>query len=312
MVGTGGFASRHLGTLAALDEEITVVGHVSRSAPRADAAASRWGGRPFTNVADLLAREAVDAAWITVIPAAHGGIEEALIDAGVPFLVEKPLAADPDTPERLARKIHAQGLVTAVGYQWRAMDTVEWVRDLLTETPPRMIRAAWHGGTPPPAWWRKEAESGGQIVEQATHLIDIVRALVGEIEVVAAAEDRRSRPAYPEMDVASATTVLIRAGPDGTPGVVTATCLLDGASEEAAVEFACDGRRIRITRAGAMVDGGGTRTERRLGNDPVVEQNRAFLAAVRAGRRDGPYSTYDDALKTHRVCMDARAAARTA
>lgn len=312
MIGTGGFARRHLAALAAVDVETTLVGHVSRSAERAREAASRWGGRPYTSVQDLLAGERVDAAWITVTPAAHGPAEEALIEAEVPFLVEKPLAADRETPERLAAAIEARALIVAVGYQWRAMDTIPWVRELLTETPPRMVRAAWHGGTPPPAWWRRESQSGGQLVEQATHLFDVVRALVGELDIVAAAEDRRPRAAFPDLDVASASTVLVRAGPEATPGVITATCLLDGAETEAAVELSCDGRLVRITRSGVTVDGGGVRTERRLRTDPVEEQDRAFLTAVADGRRDGPYSTYGDALRTHRACMDAREAARGA
>lgn len=309
MIGTGGFARRHLTALAGL-EDVRVAGHVSRSAERAEAAAARWGGRPYTDIEALLAHERIDAAWITVPPGAHGPPEDALIDAGVPFLVEKPLAADRETPERLADAIAARDLVVAVGYQLRAMDVLPWMRRLLEETPPRMVRAAWHGGTPPPAWWRREDASGGQLVEQATHLFDLVRTLVGEPTVTAAHEDRRPRADYPDMDVAAASTVLMRVGPDGVPGVLSATCLLDGAEEEVGLELACDGRRVRLTRTSVTVDGGGERCERRLGGDPVAAQDRAFLQAVRDGRPDGPYSTYADALKTHRLCFDARDAAR--
>ena len=45
------------------------------------------------------------------------------------------------------------------------------------------------------------AESGGQVVEQATHLYDAARFLVGEGEVVAATSARAARAGFPDADV---------------------------------------------------------------------------------------------------------------
>lgn len=51
-----------------------------------------------------------------------------------------------------------------------------------------MVKGTWHASTPPPAWWLSQGRSGGQFVEQATHLL-------GEAVVTHAVADRRERRA---------------------------------------------------------------------------------------------------------------------
>ena len=185
IIGTGGVAQRHLGVLAPLPD-LEVVGHVSADAARAEQQAARWGGRPYVNLAQMLDREQPGAVFLCVTPDRHGPTELALLERRVPFFVEKPLAVDLALADKLAPLIAASGLVVGVGYKFRALDTLDRVRELLGETPPRMVLGAWHDALPPPPWWRQASRGGGQIVEQATHLVDLARHLVGEAEVVAA------------------------------------------------------------------------------------------------------------------------------
>ena len=112
LIGTGYIAGRHAAALTGLGVEI--VGHVGRSG--VEEAAARWGGRAYRDTAGLLAREEVDAAWICVPPAAHGEIEDALIERGVPFYVEKPIGVDLDVARRVDRALRDRGLMAGVGY----------------------------------------------------------------------------------------------------------------------------------------------------------------------------------------------------
>ena len=63
---------------------------------------------------------------------------------------------------------------------------------------------------PRTAWWRRADQGGGQVVEQATHLYDLGRHLVGEAEVVDAVSihDRPTDP--PDADVADSTAAILR------------------------------------------------------------------------------------------------------
>ena len=304
MIGAGGFARRHLDVLAG-EPGVHVVGHVARTRDSAHAHAVRYGGRAYDDVPALLADERVDAAWISVPPGAHGAVEHALIDAGVPFLVEKPLSADAETAEGIASAVAASGLVTAVGYHWRALDGVAVVRERLAAGPPvRLVTAAWHSSTPAPAWWRLEAESGGQMVEQATHLIDLALHLLGDAEVLHAAEARAPRAAHPDADVAEASSATLRFA-SGALGVVTATCVL-AASDTVELRLHREGELIVITQDAIAIDTGAERRVLRHQADPVAVEDSAFLAAVRTGDATLAICSYAEALRTHRVAQRVR------
>lgn len=307
MIGTGGIARRHLGVLAN-EPEVEIVGHVSPTAAHAAAAAERWGGRPYTNYRALLQHEAPDAVWICVPPDAHGALEHDLIAAHIPFFVEKPLALDRRTAENIAAAVERNGMSAGVGYHWRALDTLAEVRRTLVDNPPHMVLGAWHDATPPPHWWHKQAQSGGQIVEQATHLVDLARHLVGEATVIAGSAGHLDRPAYPALDVATHSAALVRFN-NGATGVFTATCLLNSAAA-VQVQLVCDGLLITITQASVTYDRGRERREVRTGNDPFITENRAFLDAVRRSAPSVLLSSYADAFHTHQLCCRMRDAAR--
>lgn len=307
LVGTGGIAQAHLRTLAA-EPDVEIVGHVSRSRERAEAAAQRWGGGAYTSLTNLLSTVQVEAIWITTPPHIHGELELELIEHGVPFLVEKPLAADRETPEKIAAALQASGLLAAVGYNFRAMDTLAGVRESLAANPPSLIMGNWNDKTPPPAWWHRQSSSGGQMVEQATHLVDLARYLVGEASCTAASAVYRDRGAYPDLDVDTSSAALLKFA-SGAQGVFSATCLLHGPTD-VSLKFVCDGMLITLTREGAVYESAQERREVKLTNDSIKSENQAFLAAVRSGDRSSVFSDYADALLTHRLCFDILEASR--
>src|SRR5439155_537865 len=144
IVGTGGVARRHLGVLRQI-ENIQLVGHLSNDSTRAAGQADEWGGRGFTRLPDLVNSTQPEAVWVCVTPERHGALELELIARDIPFFVEKPLAVDVATAEAVARALaEAGGPVVAVGYKFRALDTLPRTRELLQETPARMVLAMWH------------------------------------------------------------------------------------------------------------------------------------------------------------------------
>jgi myo-inositol 2-dehydrogenase / D-chiro-inositol 1-dehydrogenase len=301
VIGTGNIARRHLGVLAS-QPDVELVGVVSPTPEHAGAAAQKWGGRPYTNHEALLRQEDVEAAWICVPPGAHGPLERDLIERGIPFFVEKPLSADRRTANEIASALQASGLVAGVGYHWRALDTIPEVRRVLADNPARMLIGAWHDAVPPPEWWRYQATSGGQMVEQATHLFDTARTLAGEARVMSATATRHGQAAYPKGDVADVSAALLRYD-TGATGVYTATSLLGGLAT-AHLQLVCEGLLITITRDGVTYDTGKDRRRVPVGNDPFLDEDRAFLAAV--ARRDPGLliCSYAEALRTHRLCFD--------
>lgn len=300
-VGAGWVANRHLAKLVE-EAGVELVGHVSPVPKELEAATKRWGGRGYGSVDDLLKNEVVDAAWITIPPAEHGKLEMAFIDRAIPIFVEKPLSANRTTGEEIGIKIKEKGVIAAVGYHWRAMDTLPEVIKFITENPVRMVLAAWHDSTPPPVWWRHQKTSGGQMVEQATHLFDLGRYLVGEVSLVDSIGYINSRPNYPDSDITDVSAALVRFE-TGAPGVFSATCVL-GNQVDVYMKLICEGTMITITQTSLSFESSHQKIEKKVRNDPFLCEDRMFIEAIKKNDPGLLYSSYEDALKTHSLCHD--------
>lgn len=325
LVGPGFIAQRHLEVLATLPD-VELVGILGRRPGQADGAAARYGGRPYHDLEQMLETERPEAAWVCLPPDQHGDLELALVERGIHLFVEKPLAADLETPLRIERSIAEAGVVGAVGYHWRAMDTLAEIDEVIDANPVRLVTGHWHDSVPGPAWWRDERRGGGQVVEQATHLVDLSRRLVGEASVVAATADRHEHPDRPGMTTPDVSTALLRYEA-GAAGAFTATCILGGTSAQEVRLFA-DGLAITIRQQGVLyedarlkavtaIDGftgsrhwGVTATRYvPTGNDPFLDENQAFVDAIRHGDPGRCFSSYQDAVRTHRLTCAIRDAA---
>ncbi len=306
-VGAGVIASRHLGNLLEFpDVEIAAV--ADPVAERAEGLAARCAARTYPDHSAMLAEERLDAIYICVPPHAHGAPELDAVGAGVPFFVEKPVAVDLETAEEIAAALAASpGLATAVGYHWRYLDIYERARTLLEENPARLALGYWLDATPPPGWWVRRGFSGGQTIEQATHVLDLARTLVGEVTTVYAASSRIERDGFPEADIddVSAATLHFETGAVGS---ISSTCLLRW-PHRIGLHTVSDGMMIELAEFEVMVDVGQGRPVTAAAGDPFVRADRDFVDAVQ-GKGDRIKVPYHEALKTHRLaCAVARSAA---
>src|SRR4051812_18555221 len=123
LVGAGGVGERHAQTLARLDG-VRLVAVTDVDADRTEDLARRHDAQACPDVEALLATSRLDAVWVCLPPFAHGATERLLLEAGLPFFVEKPLAVDLATAQELAGQVLRSGVVTATGYHWRCMPGV--------------------------------------------------------------------------------------------------------------------------------------------------------------------------------------------
>jgi len=305
LIGAGWIAGLHLEALDRLGRT-ELAGVVSGTGAGANAITERWGGTRYDDLDRMLDTARLDVAYVCVPPFRAVAIGERLVERGIPFLTEKPLAAtDADGPARLAAAIDRTGLVVAVGYHVRALDIMPAIRSRLAERPPGLIVARWLDGTPPPAWWGVVDEGGGQVVEQATHLYDLARHLLGEAEVIGAASNRDATVSPPQVDVVDATASVLRFD-RGAIGSFANTRRIPSAV--VAVELASDGLLTRLSKGDrsqgdwhVSFDDGAGITELRAERDPCETQAAAFLAAVEAQDPGRVLSSYSDALRTDRL-----------
>jgi myo-inositol 2-dehydrogenase / D-chiro-inositol 1-dehydrogenase len=305
LIGTGWITERHLPILARLGRT-DLVGVVSADPERASNVVATWGGAGYTALGRMLDEQTPDVAVVCLPPDRSPAACAELVRRGIPFLTEKPLGAAAVDPEQIAVSLTSTRLVTAVGYQCRGLDFLPELRSRLAARPAHLLLARYTGSTPGSSWWRHVAESGGQVVEQATHLYDLARLLLGEGEVLAAASSRHPRPAFPDADVDDVATAIVRFS-SGTLASFTNSCLLPSAVVE--FDLVSEGLRSTIRLAdrpeGArwtltLEDETGT-TVREPGRDPYEVQAEAFLDGVRDDDPGRVLSTYADALRTDRL-----------
>jgi predicted dehydrogenase len=306
MIGAGAVATRHADTLLGFGD-VQLVAVADPAAGRARRLAERTGAAAYDNWLPMLERERLDAVYVCVPPFAHGAPELAAIEAGLPFFVEKPLAIDLETAESIAARLDGTGLVTCAGYHWRWLDTFELAQELLAGNPARLALGYWLDKVPPPPWWVRRDGSGGQTIEQTTHVLDLARALVGEVTEVHAAGGRVDPAALPGTDVDEVTTATLRFA-TGAVGTVTSTCLLKRL-HRAGLHLYTQGLALELSESELVVDdGGGNRAVHPAGGDARPRPDRDFVDAVRGGP-DRIRVPYPEALRTHRLaCAITRSA----
>jgi len=314
LIGAGWITQYHLAALDRLGRT-RLVGVASGRLESAKATAESRGAAAYSyeEVDRMLDEQRPDIAYVCVPPSAAIAVLERLVERGIPFLTEKPLAAtDADGPTRIAAGVAERGLIAAVGYHLRGLDALVEVRKRLAGNPAHLITARWLCDTPGPAWWRREELGGGQVVEQATHFYDLARLLVGEATVVGAASTRQEPFVPAGVDVVDATAAVLRFE-TGAVGSFANTRRLASAVIE--VELACADLLITIRKGGAVqtsweVVFDDRQSVRKIppGRDPYEVQAEAFLDAVEAGDPSRVLSTYGDALRTDRLTRSVVAA----
>ncbi|MGY1823520.1 Gfo/Idh/MocA family protein [Geodermatophilus sp. SYSU D00079] len=308
VVGTGFIAGRHLAALSGFDD-VEVVAVADPVRERAEVAAARVGARCHDDGATLLATEDLDAVWLCVPPFAHGPLETAAADRGLPFFVEKPLALDLDTARAVARQVEEAGLTTAVGYHWRHLDVVARAAELLPPDTAALVTGSWLDRTPAAPWWSRRDGSGGQVVEQTTHLFDLARLLAGEVVSVAAAE----RPAGADGEVPTAA-VAVLAFASGAVGSIASTRVL-ARRHAVGLQVVAEGRVVELCERSLddhelrVVTSDGEEVHR-TDVDPVAVEDRQFLDVL-LGRAERVAVPYAEALRTHALACAADEAART-
>ncbi|WP_219415374.1 Gfo/Idh/MocA family protein [Pseudonocardia nigra] len=306
-VGTGGVAARHARILGGFDD-VELIAATDVDAGRAADFGRTHGAAPVADVPALLDR-GVDAVYVCVPPFAHGELERELAAAGVALFIEKPLGCDVGAAETVGAVLAEARVVARVGHHWRCGEPVRRARELLADRPVRVVRGSWLDKVPPVPWWVDARRSGGQVVEQAVHVLDLARTLVGEVQEVYAVAGP-CRAAEPEERTVDGATAAVLRFADGAVGTLDATCRL-GWKHRAGLEIVTDDLVLDVTEEGVTArDGDGFR---HFPADPDVAKaaaDRAFVDAVRRAADVDGLPDYAEALRTHRLaCAVARSVA---
>ncbi|HCK12875.1 TPA: hypothetical protein DHW51_02040 [Candidatus Poribacteria bacterium] len=307
-IGCGGNAGGHMNTLQNIDSA-NIVATCDIDENRANTAAQKHNATPYIDHRSMLERTDLDAIYLSLPVFAHGQPELDVIDRGLPFLVEKPVAINMDIAHQVEEAVRKADLITCVGYQLRYLGATKFARQILTKNVASMGIGKYWSGTGrgnPDAWIRQMSKSGGQLLEQATHTIDTMRYLLGEVEEVHAMQTSR---VLTEIDCPDSNIVSLKFE-NGAVGSLTTywafdngdwshTNVIDILYKDQLINW--NPSRLRIKENGEYID----KTEA----SPSIDE--VFVKAVRSGDRSQILSPYGDAVKTMAVSIAANQSGRT-
>lgn len=305
---------------------------VTSDPARGSRAASRYGAAVLSRAEDLWQRRGIGLVVIATPNRTHVPLALRAVDAGLPVVLDKPLAITADPARHLVGEAARAGVLLTVFQNRR------WDGDLLTLR--RLLADGALSGVTrfesrferwrpdPKAGWRESAaDGGGLLLDLGSHLVDQAVLLFGPVRTVYAESDRQRPGGEAEDDVMLS---LRHAGGVRSQLWMSSVAAVGGprfrvlGATGAYVKYGLDGQEARL-RAGGVPDASwGAEPEStwgRLGTDAEsvavpteAGAYPAFYAGMLTALRDGSPPPVDplDAVAVLDVLDAARRSANEA
>lgn len=296
IIGCGGISRYHIRNLAGI-EGVELNAFCDLVKEKAESNSREHGARAYEDFREMLEKEKPDACYICVPPFAHEGQEEMCLEMKIPFFVEKPVHLSLEKAKELAGKIEAQGLITSVGYVMRYYGCIQKAREVIQNEKIGLVIGKYLAGVPGKegSWLHKKELSGGQVIEQATHIADTMRYLAGDVEEVCSYKfqgiNRNIYKGYDAED-ASVTSMKLKNG-----AIASLLCTWLGPSS-AGIELIGRDLSVSYERRILTVERGDKKETYGEESNPMFEEAQSFVTAVRENKPSLIKSDYSDAVKT--------------
>ncbi len=298
-IGAGYVARGHRDALKQMDD-VVIAAVCDTDGERVRAAAEEHGAKPYADWRKMLKAESLDALYICVPPCAHGEMDLAAVEKGLALFIEKPLAADWATAVPIARAVAEAGATVSVGYHWRYNPLTERAKTFVQGAVLGAMTAAWAGTMPGPEWWRRRDGSGGQVIEQATHMVDLVRYLGGaeakQVTGLAFAGYMATKVKNFSVDDATVSIIELK---NGVVASLLTSCMLP-CGFRVEVAALTDRGAVTLEEQAVTIESGERRETFRNpgGFSPHRRGTEVFIEALRTGDASPIRSDYADAMRT--------------
>ncbi|TET11749.1 Gfo/Idh/MocA family oxidoreductase [Candidatus Aerophobetes bacterium] len=305
-IGTGRIAVRHMKKLAKIkDTELACVCDVDGK--EAQKVAKAFGTKSYVEYQEMLDKEKLQAVYICLPPFAHGDQEILAAEKGINLFVEKPLALNLEKAYQINEVIEKNGVISSVGYVYRYSDIVNRAKKELKKR--KIALVLGHYFCPlrhDVPWWRNKNESGGQIVEQTTHIFDLARYLVGEVDKVYGQKFNGLMEDMENYSLDDASCVNLHFE-NGAIGSISSACILSH-GREWEINLIAKGLKVDLLLSSRLLKiNNGKEKKIRMDIDPYQAENEAFIKAIKEDNPKIISSPYSDALKTLKLTLAANA-----
>ncbi len=300
-IGCGTIARIHMKNFLKM-EDVEIVAVCDILLGRAEKEAKEFNAKAYSDYKKMFEKERLDACYICIPPFAHSSIESYAAERGINLFIEKPIGLNIDEAKNTEKIIKKKGIIVSVGYVFRYLDIVEKAKELLKGKKIALVCGKYFGGTTPVDWWTVKDKSGGQIVEQTTHIIDLSRYLVGEIDMIFAQGHKHSiSNCNYNINEASAINLHFK---NEAIGCINSTCLLSDWFPK--LEIIVKNMHLKIYSLDTLKIITNSKTETIHSKiDGYWEEDVVFINSVKTKNNSRIKCNYSDALKTLNVTLAA-------
>jgi predicted dehydrogenase len=305
-IGVGGIAGWHINHLKEIPEcRIAAVCDID--AARAKTVADPLGAAVFPDAARLIAEAKIDALYVCVPPFAHGDIEIRAAQRGLHMFVEKPVNLCVESGRKALDAIKKAGVLSQSGYSLRYMASSIRLREFLKDKTVGTAHVYRWGGMPEVPWWRKYDQSGGQLVEQTTHQVDLLRWVMGEVEAVSASYSLgRVYKDRPDVTIPDSQAILLHFK-SGASATINTSCGT-GKTGINQIDFVIRDAKVQWKGDTLTCDPEGTyQLPPAPTETPTIDAS--FIRGIVSGNAAFHKSPYEDALRSVAVTIAANRSA---
>jgi len=183
VVGTGTWWGREHARVFSARPDVELCAIAGRSPERTEARAQEFGVRGYVDLEQLLERERPDLVSLCLPNEGHFAPTLAVIRAGFPLLVEKPLVFDLDEADTLLREAEARSLFFAINFNHRYARPVQLAAQAVRAGElGELVFATWRFG----GEVGTSAHPHANLIETQCHGLDMLEHLCGPIDSVMA------------------------------------------------------------------------------------------------------------------------------
>ena len=283
VIGAGNIALIHGQAIAALGPGVRLRAFLGKSAPRAEALATKFGAEAMVDADRFFARSDIQVVTICTPTGTHAELGLRAAAAGKHVVVEKPIDVTLERARSLIAGCDQHGVRLGAIFQSRFMPAVELIKQAIDRG--RLGRlyvvdayVKWFRDQAyyQAASWRgtRALDGGGALINQAIHTVDLAQYFAGPAASVFGITRRNHHPYIEAEDTALALVQY----QGGAAGVIEATTSL-------APGFA---RRVEVhgENGSIVLDGNDIGLWRLQGSADEQREDEQQLARLRAERKD--------------------------
>jgi len=308
VVGTGWQGQGHLSTMLDI-KKIEIVGVCDVNQELLTKASTKFAVAGFNDYIEMLETTKPDGIIICTPPEVREFLVREAAERGIHCFIEKPPAKDIEMASKVTDILEETGVINSVGFMYRYSTAVEYTKKLIDGKRIALVRSAMLDGLALrpnwPRWFFDKERSGGPAFDQAIHIFDVSRYLLGEIDSVAGYQGNLVVPKEGDFTVEDSFCLSIKYQ-NGILQNHTHTWSYPDVVTE--IELISDQLHIRLDLANGRVTG---KVE---GENVLFEADdhnlyrlelEAFANAIAEERREYVLSTYKDSVNSLSVALMA-------